>query len=450
MPPILVLTIGVGFIALLLRKDVAFRGRMSPALWVPFIWLLIQGSRPVTAWLGIGGTSNLEGNPIEALIAFILFFAAFLILQRRRFPWGSLPYLNVAFFLLLAYLAVSILWSPFPFVAFKRWFKEFGNVLIALVVLTEKDPAESLKSVCVRCAYILFPLSVVLIKYYPRFGRAYSVGGFPMVTGVTDQKNSLGLICCLFGFALIWDLVDARKQNAGQESWTRLLPQWIALAIGMWLLQASESKTSLLAFLAGLTIFLSPYVKMVRRAPAAFAKGCLIIVPVLLILGAVNTVIFAPALEVVDRDATFTERTNIWQAVLDQPTNPVVGVGFFSFWLKYGDAVQAAGIPQTSAHDGYLEMYLDGGIIGCALLGIFLLTTCWRMAGAFSADNSFTRAMFAFAMMALMTNFSETYYFRPDVIWFAAVLGALAPRSLLLPAAVPAPDQPFVLEEPVA
>jgi len=86
------------------------------------------------------------GNPIEALIAFILFFAAFLILQRRRFPWGSLPYLNVAFFLLLAYLALSVLWSPYPFVAFKRWFKEFGNVLIALVILTEKDPAESLRA----------------------------------------------------------------------------------------------------------------------------------------------------------------------------------------------------------------------------------------------------------------------------------------------------------------
>ena len=86
------LAIGVGFIAWLLRKDTAFRGRMSAAMWIPFLWLLIRGSRPVTAWLGIGGTSDAEGNPIEALITFILFFTAFLILQRRHFRWSRLPF----------------------------------------------------------------------------------------------------------------------------------------------------------------------------------------------------------------------------------------------------------------------------------------------------------------------------------------------------------------------
>jgi O-antigen ligase len=445
MPPILALAIGVGFIAWLIRKDTAFRGRLSAAMWIPFLWLLIQGSRPVTAWLGIGGTSDVGGNPIEALIAFILFFAAFLILQRRRFPWGSLPYLNVAFFLLLAYLALSVLWSPYPFVAFKRWFKEFGNVLIALVILTEKDPAESLKSICVRCAYILFPLSVVLVKYYPNFGRGYSSGGFPMVTGVTPQKNSLGLICAVFALALVWDILDAHRHRTSQASWTRLLPQWLALAIGLWLLGASESKTSLLAFLVGLAIFLGPHLRVIRRAPVAFARGWVIIVPVLLILAAVNTVIFAPALEAVGRDTTFTERTDIWQAVLAEPVNPIVGTGFFSFWLEYGDAVRAAGIPQREGHNGYLEMYLDGGIIGCALLGIFLLTTCWRLAAAFSPKSAETRVIFAFAIMSLITNFAETYFFRPDVIWFATVLAALAPRSLLAPPAAPA--QQLVREE---
>ena len=124
----------------------------------------------------------------------------------------------------------------------------------------------------------------------------------------------------------------------------------------------------------------------------------------------------------------------------------VLGTGFFSFWLKYRDAVKAEGIPQETAHNGYLEMYLDGGIIGCALLGIFLLTTCWRMAGAFSADNSFTRAMFVFAMMALIANFTETYFFRLDPLWFAVVFSAFAIRAVPLAA----PAQQLVREEPVA
>jgi O-antigen ligase len=447
MPPILALALGTGFIVWLMRKDLAFRGRLSAGMWVPFLWLLIRGSRPVTAWVGVGGSGGeAEGNSIEALIAFSLFFAAFLILQRRHFPWNRLLLLNVAFFILLAYLAVSTLWSPYPFIAFKRWFKEFGNVLIALVILTEKDPAESLKSVCVRCAYILFPMSVVLTKYYPRFGRGYSVGGFPMVTGVTDQKNSLGLICCLFGLALIWDLFDTRSRLRGREYWIRTLPQWITLGIGIWLLDASQSKTSLLALLAGVSIFLVPTLKGVRRSAKVFARVCAIVIPILLITAAVNTVFFAPALEAVGRDTTFTERTTIWNAVLKQPTNPVLGSGFFSFWLEFRDAVRAEGIPQETAHSGYLEMYLDGGIVGCALLGIFLLTTCWRMAGAFSPDNTFTRAMFVFAMMALITNFAETYFFRLDPLWFVLVFSAFAIRAL----PVSAPGQRLVHAEPAA
>ncbi len=446
MPPILALALGTGFIVWIMRKDLAFRGRLSPGMWVPFLWLLILGSRPVTTWLGIGGGGgDAEGNPYEAAVALALFIAAFAILQRRAFAWNRLTALNVAYFLLLAYFGASILWSPYPFVAFKRWVKEVGNLLIILVVLTEKDPGESLKTVFVRCAYILFPLSVVLIKYYPRFGRGFSVAGEPMVTGVTDQKNSLGLICCLFGFALIWDLVDARRAFRGQEFWKRLLPQWSALAIGMYLLLQSQSKTSLLALLAGLAIFLAPSLGIIRRSPRTFARACTIIVPILLITAAVNTVVFAPALAAVGRDTTFTERTKIWTAVLEQPINPVLGAGYFSFWLKYRDAVQAEGVPQDNAHNGYLETYLDGGLIGCALLAIFLLTACWRLAGVLSPQSSFSRALFAYAMIALIANFAETYFLRLVDLWFVLVFAALATRAL--PRNPLASDQPAVLAE---
>jgi len=449
MPPILALALGTGFIAWLMRKDMAARGRLSSAMWVPFLWLLIHGSRPVTTWvhIGGGGGGDAEGNVYEAAIALALFIAAFSILQRRAFVWNRLVYLNVAFFVILGYLALSTVWSPFPFIAFKRWSKEFGNVLIALVILTEKDSAESFKVVLVRCAYILFPMSVVLIKYYPRFGRGFSVEGFPMVTGVTDQKNSLGLICCVFGLALVWDMFDELKQGARRGFWKRLLPQEITLAIGMWLLLTSESKTSLLALLAGTAIFLSPVLGILRRHSTLLARTCVVVVPVLLIVAAVNTVVFAPALEAVGRDTTFTERTKIWHAVLDQPINPVLGMGYFSFWLEYREAVQAEGVPQDNAHNGYLEMYLDGGMVGCALLAIFLLTTCWRMAGAFSPGSSFSRVTFAIAIVALITNFAEVYFFRLDTLWFCLVFSALATRAV---SATPAPASAQFIDVEIA
>src|SRR5205085_811256 len=106
----------------------------------------------------------------------------------------------------------SIVWTPYPFVAFKRWFKEFGQVLVILVILTEADPGAAFKMLCVRCAIVLFPLSVVLNKYYPAYGRSFSVGGSQMVTGVMTQKNSLGEICAIYGLVLLWDIIDSYSE----------------------------------------------------------------------------------------------------------------------------------------------------------------------------------------------------------------------------------------------
>lgn len=79
------------------------------------------------------------------------------------------------------------------------------------------------------------------------------------------------------------------------------------------------------------------------------------------------------------RDLTFTGRTDIWKAVLAQDINPLIGAGHYSFWL--GDQVER--ISQTffyeinEAHNGYLEVDLNGGLIGVGLL-LAVLVSGWR------------------------------------------------------------------------
>ncbi len=86
----------------------------------------------------------------------------------------------------------------------------------------------------------------------------------------------------------------------------------------------------------------------------------------------------------------------------------------------------------NTAHSGYLEMYLDGGLIGCALLGVYLLFTSWRAANLFSNENTFARTLFAVIMMALIMNFSETCFFRLGMTWCSLVLATLATHPLIL------------------
>ena len=452
MPPILALALCAILVVWLLRKEIALRGRMSGALWIPLIWLLIYGSRPVASWLGTGGETEVDGNQIDAVIAFGLIIAAFVVLNRRRFQWGNLISLNSPFFILFCYFVLSIIWTIHPFVACKRLFKEFGQILLILVILTEANPIMALKQICIRSAILLFPLSVVLIKYYPGYGRSFSVGGFPMLTGVTTQKNSLGEICCIYGLFLLWVMMDTKSEVGSGGRWKVLFPTFIIFAIGIWLLLMSESKTCLLAFLIGAAIFLSTRSKLVSRSSFAFAKLIFLGVAIGLVITAFWTVAVAPLLEVVGRDATFTERTMIWNSVLKQDINPLIGCGFYSFWLEKGPSVwkDFDRFKPHSAHDGYLELYLDGGMIGCFLMGIFLVFTSWRLGNQFSPTNSFSRVLFAITMMALIINFSEAYFFRLSPSWFFLVFAALASHPWFVARIADSKDESQnTLEEPV-
>jgi exopolysaccharide production protein ExoQ len=423
------------FTAWLLYQDAPNRGRMSPGLWIPLIWFLMYSSRPIARWLGAGsGGSEEEGSSIDAIVQFCLIAGAFIVLNRRAFPWGKLVSLNPAFFLLFFYFALSIVWTIYPFIAFKRLFKEFGNVMIILVILTEADPAAAFKTICIRCAIIWFPLSEVLIRWFPHYGRQYGNSGFGMVTGVTTQKNTLGEICAFFGLVILWDMIDRYRNRTRGSPRGSFWPAAIVLAMGMALLLQSQSKTSLLAFGIGVAIFFSAGIKVVGRAPAFFAKCIFLAIAIGLVITAVWTITIAPLIESIGRDPTFTERTRIWSTVLDQNINPLIGCGFFSFWLEKGPSVwrEFVNFQMNTAHSGYLEMYLDGGLIGCVLLGVYLLFTSWRAAGQFSNENTFARILFAMIMMALIINFSETCFFRLGITWCSLVLATLATHPLIL------------------
>ena len=76
-------------------------------------------------------------------------------------------------------------------------------------------------------------------------------------------------------------------------------------------------------------------------------------------------------LEASGRDSTLTGRTGIWQTVLNEPINPLLGTGYASFWL--GDRLQRIwelypNTPLLQAHNGYIEVYLNLGLVGVALL----------------------------------------------------------------------------------
>ena len=134
-----------------------------------------------------------EGSPVDASFYFAMLIAGFYVLLKRQVRLSEVVLNNGWLIAFLLYCFISIAWSDFPFVAFKRWIKILGHPIMVLIVLTEPDPEEALISLMKRCAYVIVPVSILFIKYYPYLGTKYDQWtGMQMNTGITISKNGLG------------------------------------------------------------------------------------------------------------------------------------------------------------------------------------------------------------------------------------------------------------------
>ena len=225
MPPQLALMLCLMAVVWLCWRDQRGNPTVSAALWIPIAWFSIIGSRFPSEWFEPSGAVSpdglLEGSPLDRNIFLALLILGIFVLLRRRLSWGLVVRHNwwiTAFFL---YTAISILWSDFPFTAFKRWHKVFGHVVMALIVWTERDPDRAVASLLRRSGYILILVSVLFIKYFPSLGRAYSAWEFELiVTGITTNKNLLGNSCLIIGLFFVSSLSIRHRSGALRRSST--------------------------------------------------------------------------------------------------------------------------------------------------------------------------------------------------------------------------------------
>ena len=150
---------------------------VSKALWIPMAWLFFCLSRSPSLWLGVSptvdaATVSLEGSPLDAVVFEVLEIAALIVLISRGRRLGPLVRNNWAIWLFFFYAALSISWSDYPLVTLKHWIKGIGDVMMVLIVLTEDSVHDAIRSLFTRLGFLLVPLSVLWIKYYPQLGRA--------------------------------------------------------------------------------------------------------------------------------------------------------------------------------------------------------------------------------------------------------------------------------------
>ena len=427
--PQLALFLGYAFVWWLFRTDMRWRELPSRSLWIPGIWLAMASSRQMSFWLssiGVirGGSSNLEGSPVNVIFNGSLFFLTLLVLYRRGFSWWQFALGNKALVAVYVYFLCSMLWSPFPLPTVKRLIQEFGCVLTALIILTEHDPAASLRILFVRVSYILFPLSVVFIRYFPDIGRVVStVSGAHMLCGVADHKNSLGQLAMVFCLVLLWDMMETRNEEMAPRTKAERWARPVNFGIGLYLLVISNSGTSLMCFLLGVVmLFGGKHLARMKNARQLFMVSVASIVYLLIINQELG--ISSRISEAMGRGPGLTGRTDIWSKIKEKNTNYLFGAGFRGFWeTSEGESVwrELGTNPLITAHNGYLETYLNGGVVGLCVLIVFLVTMGFNAVNQLVNGEPLGRLAVLFWPILLIANVTESLFIMIGPVWLTVL-----------------------------
>jgi O-antigen ligase len=140
--------------------------------------------------------------------------------------------------------------------------------------------------------------------------------------------------------------------------------------------------------------------------------------------------------QAVGRNPNLTERTDVWRILLSLHTNPLVGTGYESFWVGrwlrlVWEHKETAGL--NEAHNGYLEVYLNLGLIGLLLLIGFLVSSYRAMWKRLAPQTRFRSLALGLWTVLLFYNVTEAAFRGSQFMWSAFLLGAL-----FLPARTPA------------
>lgn len=424
MPSQIALLICTGIIIFLFWLDRERNKCVSKAIWVPFIWMLPSASREYAFWasylfnIRLPSDSITDGNPFDRAIEIVLIITAIVILTRRRPNWNLLFMRNGWVWLFFVYGAISIVWSDFPLVSLKRWIKALGNVSMVLIILTEERPIESLAAILKRLAFLLLPLSVLLIKYYPELGKSYhQYAGTAWYTGVAGSKNELGVICLLSGIYFSWDLLYKRIGEIRSDQRLGVPVYLITLSMTLWLLHMANSATSTLCMIVACTILIVARVPFIARKPGRIV--ILMVVSVAL-LGGMEYLfnIKDTIIHMLGRRPDLTTRVPMWDDLLRLAKNPIVGVGYESFWLGDRRTFMAENWEITcQAHNGYLEMYLNLGCIGVIFVLGWIYSGLRKIHSQMAIDYSSAMLRLCFLLVIVLHSFTEASFFGDSILW---------------------------------
>jgi O-antigen ligase len=396
-------------------------GAYAPWLWThPESWLFfaIFALTIIASGSGDGTEGSLSKQFFWGLLfAFVVLRLIWKITDTQTGQGFSPP---VGLLLLSIFICFSVLWSPYMFVSLKRAAQVVGVIAIGLLVARQALQGRGLLD------QVLIPLGLLILigLAVAVFAPKIAFDGDHALQSITNQKNSWGQISLFACFVYMSALLREHVRN--------YLPLLVMLLLSIVSLVATKSMTSLLSF-----VLVSGLLFMWFAATKCGAIGKTLLIftvalGMLAILGYFVSNGEMPFDWLADKvfsstgkSSTLTGRTYLWHLMYAEIEQHLwFGTGFGGFWtgLKGASGVLVSKLnwgPPNQAHNGYIDVLNEIGIVGGILLLLVLAKHATNIIKLFKASDQ-GNAIFhgAILISALIINYAESSLLRTTGLWW--------------------------------
>lgn len=397
-------------------------------LFIAFLYLCFVGLLPFQGHSEILLEETGGGNTLRQILFLLLaggFFIAQLQIKARAAEVFRM--LGVIALMAIGWMLLSVFWSDVPFITFRR--AAFAAIVIFIIYsAVSLLGAERVLRLLFYTMLVLVIASLISGPIVPNAVHRFNDRGAEALVGlwrgVFSHKNTAGYVAAFLFMMSVQQLCYGRLVR-------RKSLLWLGVFAGLALMMLAYSKTALLLFLPSLLLawFSQYFMSHKSLNIRLFYLG---LISLFLIFG----LIFFASLglfEMFSDPYAFTGRVAIWEVIIRAIADkPFLGFGYgavFGAGLNTPLLDYATGwiLLMPEAHNGYLDVAVNLGIIGAILVVLgFIILPFLRLVTVNQIPKYMTSILLALMIFVIFHNMLETSLLYTDAGQWVVLLIVVA------------------------
>jgi len=375
-----------------------------------FLMLQMSGANLYPRSVNTRSVTISEESLTDSIFVFLyLILGALLVMRLKGVVRAALAHWWTI--LLVVTVAASVLWSQDPQITIHRTFKILVTCSVGWYLVARYPPREIFQLLAITLVF-----TALLSAFYGTLDPGVASG--IAWQGVYEHRNVFARSMVLSAIACLLLLLEPTR-------WRWLL--WAGFALSCAMVGLSQSATGAIALTVLIVlVWFSGSLRLRATILIPLLIGC-----ALLLVGGVAWLQqhAADVAQYVGRETTLTGRTELWAvAIMMIQRHPWLGYGFGGFWRgpigDSGEFWRAVRWNAPHAHNGYIDLTLDLGLLGLAIfvagLAIALIAAVSRARSARTTSAVAPLVVLAFLVIYNLTESSVLRHNTLYLVLYAA------------------------------